>query len=164
MYLQLPVYDPRLSVLQLCNRVFLLWHICGSCFLFCFLVTEQHGCAGRRCPCLFSQIVNHSQAHRLADLPFWSHSPPSINNPAHRENRDKTIHHRSYLSFLLLFMFAQCSLSISSPLIILIKEAHTSIEFPLHTKTTRREECSREGTTFHLRSFWPLLFILFRTV
>lgn len=80
-------------------------------------------------------------------------SPPSINNPAHRENRDKTIHHRSYLSFLLLFMFAQCSLSISSPLIILIKEAHTSIEFPLHTKTTRREECSREGTTFHLRSF-----------
>lgn len=94
-------------------------------------------------------FVNHSQAHRLADLPFWSHSPPSINNPAHRENRDKTIHHRSYLSFLLLFMFAQCSLSISSTLIILIKEAHASIEFPLHTKTTRREECSREGTTFH---------------
>lgn len=32
MYLQLPVYDPHPSVFQLCNLVFLLWHICGSCF------------------------------------------------------------------------------------------------------------------------------------
>lgn len=159
MYLQLPVYDPRLSVLQLCNLVFLLWHICGSCF-FCFFFSHRAApltrlCRGEDVRVYFLRLfstyyfVNHSQAHRLADLPFWSHSPPSINNPAHRENRDKTIHHRSYLSFLLLFMFAQCSLSISSTLIILIKEAHASIKFPLQTKTTRREECSREGTTFH---------------